>query len=426
MRLLFLLLYLCLSLINISAGNIKDIFKIPNKIYHIKEVYDLKGDSLFLPEGVKLSFEGGYIKNGVIFSPEHSSVTVRGKAKSANSKYYGTFINAKGKQLTYRLDVIRRPFKFYQPFMLWSRVDDTVDAYRQNGCQGAFITFHLQNIYDGQTTDSVSLIKEDQLLFKDNDRDIVEKLIKPIIKNRINIVGLMFHCEKGWKDGAYGDKLSENYQKYILNKVSLLKKYFPQMKIIYISNEQPWFRGVFSGAKKQAYKSAWTKCLYGLTEKIHKEGLKTGFKYGGCEDAIASLNAMDKSLLKVVDYHSLNFYPYSGTKDKTDLYNKVSIRKYASQIDEIMDVIKKFHKNPTITITETGILPYRESLPQPWQYKERKTLDTEVVSINFKTLRKILVQTHYKVEFINTWFLSARTKVNNETVFSRVYNSMLK
>ena len=198
------------------------------------------------------------------------------------------------------------------------------------------------------------------------------------------------------------------------------------MKIIYISNEQPWFRGVFSGAKKQAYKSAWTKCLYGLTEKIHKEGLKTGFKYGGCEDAIASLNAMDKSLLKVVDYHSLNFYPYSGTKDKTDLYNKVSIRKYASQIDEIMDVIKKFHKNPTITITETGILPYRESLPQPWQYKERKTLDTEVVSINFKTLRKILVQTHYKVEFINTWFLSARTKVNNETVFSRVYNSMLK
>ena len=360
-------------------------------IYNINKVIDLKGDTLCLKNNGIILFDNGNITNGTIFSPYAGNIIIKGNVKQNNSKYYGSFYTIEGNKLTSVLDTIKRPFKSYQPFMLWTPVSDMITAYRMKGNEGVFLVYHLKNQFNGKTTDKVSIADCDKHLYKDNDDDIINSIIAPLKAERVNVVGLMFHCEGEWDDNAYGKRLSRNYQNYILHKVKLYKRYVPNLRIVYISNEQPWFIGENVEEKqRKAYTSSWEKCLFQLSRKLHNMKLEVGFKYQGTTNAIRSIKAMDKRLLKTVDIHSINYYPYSGTAQKTDLYNMEKINGEAAYLDKYMNLLRQYKPNINLTISETGILPYRASLPMPWQYKDHTGYDPEVVKIHLKTIRLIL------------------------------------
>lgn len=425
----FIILFILYAVCS-QGGNINSIQKFfsgTNKVFHIKKQYDLKGDTLYIPEKSTLSFEGGSIENGTVMGPYGKKIYVKGQYKYKNANYYGEFFATDGSQLTYRLDKIKRPFKLYQPLMMWGNLKKGIEANHLNGSQGVFLVYHLRNIYNGVTKDSVSLYEPDLYNSKDNDKDIVDKIVKPLIESRVNVIGLMFHCESEWDDQYYSNALATNYNKYITHKVELLKKYFPNMKIIYISNEQPWFTASISHPRpsKFFYKEGWTTCLNDLAIRLHSIGMKVGFKFAGLGDGINSLKAMNKALIRNVDYFSVNFYPYSGTVDKQDLYNEKKIAGYVDQFKEYIELLKVNGKSSNITITETGILPYRESLPSPAQYKERAHYDNGVMDIHIRTIRMILSRLPYKIDFINYWFSDQLDKVTTRETLKRIYDGYL-
>lgn len=425
--LLFFLLYAICSFGG-NINNIQNFFSGNGKVFHIKKQYDLKGDTLYIPEKSTLSFEGGSIENGIVMGPYGKKIYIKGQYKYKNANYYGEFFTTGGSQLTYCLDEIKRPFKLYQPLMMWNSIKKGIEANHLNGTQGVFLVYHLRNIYNGVTKDSVSLCEPDLYNSKDNDKEIVEKIVRPLIQSRVNVVGLMFHCEGDWDDQYYSNKLAANYNNYITHKVELLKKYFPNMKIIYISNEQPWFTVSINHPQpsKLFYKEGWTTCLNDLVIRLHSMGMKVGFKFAGLGDGINSLKAMNKALIRNVDYFSINFYPYSGTVDKQDLFNEKKIAGYVDQIKEYIELLKANGKSSNITITETGILPYRESLPSPAQYKERANYDNDVMDIHIKMIRMILNRLPYKVDFINYWFSDQLDKLTTKETLKRIYNGYLK
>lgn len=431
MKYILLLAFIISSIGIINGGNIKrtqEDFSGTGKVFHIKKKYDLKGDTLYLSEKNTLSFEGGTIENGTVLGPYGKPIHIKGQYKYKNANFYGDFFTEDGVQLTYRLDRIKRPFKLYQPLMLWGDLTKGIEANHLNGTQGVFLVYHLRNIYDGNVSDSVSLCDADQYNCKDYDKDIINRIVNPIIKSRVNVVGLMFHCEEGWDDGYYSNKLAANYQKYIIHKVLLLKNYFPNMKIVYISNEQPWFTVNVANPRpsKLFYKEGWTSCLNDLTLYLHSIGMKAGLKFAGLTDGINSVKAMNKALLKNIDYLSINFYPYSGTVDKKDLYNKQRIASYVEQFKLFMDFLKENGISRKLTITETGILPYWESLPSPAQYMEKKHYDNDVMDIHIRTIRMILNRLPYKVDFINYWFSDQLDNVTTKETFKRIYNGYLE
>lgn len=423
--LLALFCYICVYAQDIDT--IQQHFSQPNRVYFIEKKYDLRGDTLFLPTNCTLSFQGGSIENGTVMGPYGKNTYIDGIYKYANAKYYGDFYTKDNVQLTYRLDRIERPFKLYHPFALSYPVKDGIDAYHLSGAQGTFLIYHVSNRYGDISTDSVFIWGDDKKYVKDNDRDILEKLINPLINNRVNVVGLMFHCEGGWDDSSYSKKLAGNYQAYILHKVDLLKKYFPMMKIIYISNEQPWFTGNVQGLKdKSKYTKGWSDCLYSLSKKIHKRNLLSGFKFAGPD--VESIISMDKKLIKSIDYWGINLYPISGDENKTNLYSKYFIDYYAKGIDCFMNLLKKHHKSIEINITETGCFPYRESIPKPWQYASFNLHDNDAVTITTNMMRKILDSVPYKTESVTFWFLGAlidKYGVTEETI-DRLYQGYLK
>lgn len=427
---IFHVLFLLLCFIQIKAQKIEDIqclFNVPRKVYVIKKSYDLKGDTLRLPEQCTLSFQGGTIKNGTVMTPFAKSVYLEGKLKYDNANYLGDFYTKDNIQLTYRLDSIKRPFKLYHPFAMSYPIKDGIDAYHLSGAQGAFIIYHLQNKYNGKTTDSISLFHDDCKYVKDKDKEILNKLVKPLIANRVNVIGLMFHCEGGWDDAYYSKKLAKNYQAYVLHKVDLLKKYFPMMRVIYISNEQPWFTGDVRGLKnRKSYIKGWSECLYALSEKLHKKGLKSGFKFAGPD--VKSIQAMNPKLIKSIDYWGINLYPISGDENKTNLYSKYFINYYAKGISDFINFLKTYQKSTQINITETCCLPYRESIPKPWQYTNLKFHDNDAVTITTNMMRKILDDVPCKVESVTYWFLGAliaQYGITPETL-ERLYYGYLK
>lgn len=423
-------LFLLLCSIQTRAQKIEDIqhqFNVPNKVYVINKTYDLKGDTLRLPEQCTLSFKGGTIKNGTVLAPYGKSACIEGSFRYDKANYFGDFYTKDKIQLTYRLDSIKRTFKLYHPFAMSYTVKNGIDAYHLSGAQGAFIIYHLQNRYRGKTMDSISLFHDDCKYVKDNDKEIVDKLVKPLIANRVDVVGLMFHCEGGWDDAYYSRKMAKNYQSYILHKVDLLKKYFPMMKIIYISNEQPWFTGDVKGLKnRDRYTKGWSDCLYALSTKLRKKGLLSGFKFAGPD--VKSIQSMNQKLIRSVDYWGINLYPISGDENKRNLYSNYFINYYSNGIKEFMFLLKSHQKSTQINITETCCLPYRESIPKPWQYTNLKLHDDDAVTITTNMIRKILAKVSYKTESITYWFLSALVKQYNITreTMDRLYQGYLK
>lgn len=423
-------LFLLLCFIQTRAKKIENIqhqFNVPNKVYIINKTYDLKGDTLCLPEQCTLFFQGGIIKNGTVLSPYGKPVYINGQFQYNNANYYGDFYTKNKIQLTYCLDSIKRSFKLYHPFAMSYPVKNGIDAYHLSGAQGAFIIYHLQNRHKGKTTDSISLFHNDCKYVNDNDKDVLNRLVKPLIANRVNVVGLMFHCEGGWDNAYYSKKIAKNYQAYILHKVDLLKTYFPMMKVIYISNEQPWFTGDVKGLKnRQSYTKGWSDCLYALSTKLHKRGLMSGFKFAGPD--VKSILSMNQKLIKIVDYWGINLYPISGDENKSNLYSNYFINYYSNGIKDFISLLKSHQKSTQINITETCCLPYRESIPKPWQYTNLKIHDNDAVTITTNMIRKILAKVPYKIESITYWFLSALVNqygITGETM-ARIYQGYLK
>lgn len=440
MRFIFLLIYSmlnCFVFAQSKVNSVQLLYSSKNKEYHINDTFDLKGDTLRLSSGCTLNFDGGAIKNGVVLAPFNGKVVLKGNYLKNEAKYFGDFYTDKGEQLTYKLDTIKRNFNVYHPFAPSYPIKDGIEAYHLSGSQGVFIIYHLSNVVKGKTTDNIVLNGDDQKYVKDDISEITNKMIRPLIANRVNVIGLMFHTEGNWNDSYYSSKLAKNYQRYILDKVDLFKSYFPMMRIIYISNEQPWFaptkepwnKSKFIAIPKvKRYKKGWEKCLLSLTDKIHSRGLETGFKFANYDDGVSSVIQMNKQLLEKTNYLSVNFYPWSGDINKKNLFNKWQMDFYSKGLLSFVETLKSVGKSQPISLSEIGILPYRESLPSPWQYKERKMHDDNVVRIHIETVRRILSYMPCKTDFIVYWFLGAINKdigVTTKTM-QEVYDSFLK
>lgn len=320
----------------------------PNTIYEIRYDFDLDGATIFIPDNVTLSYKGGTINNGKIFS-NNRDTRIENPPKMTdwlNSVYWGRFWDVNNRELTYRFDPINRPFSI----SLNCNREEDITTIRLKGITETEYWIELDVTSAGFELPEQRM--NNMLLYK-NKYNWSPKHIR-MQNNRFK------HAEnsKGYVTDNVANNDSEKFiQPYYETTCTLIdwiSKNFPLCEAIFLDNEDSW-----------AYNNEnWLNCYIRLAKYAETKGMLGSVVHNNfmCYENRLSIkniglnNRVNSDNFKIF---GANIYPLTVANTRLklstcNLFNDSHKKVLHTFISDAVYEIMQFRGFPYLYITEGG------------------------------------------------------------------------
>lgn len=320
----------------------------PNTIYEIRYDFDLNGSTIFIPDNVTLSYKGGTINNGKIFS-NNRDTRIENPPKMTdwlNSVYWGRFWDVNNNELTYRFDPINRPFSI----SLNCNREEDITTIRLKGVTETEYWIELDVTSAGFELPEQRM--NNMLLYK-NKYNWSPKHIR-MQNNRFK------HAEnsKGYVTDNVANNDSEKFiQPYYETTCTLIdwiSKNFPLCEAIFFDNEDRW-----------AYNNQnWLNCYIRLAKYAETKGMLGSVVHNSfmCNENRLSIhniglnNRVNSDNFKIF---GANIYPLTVANTRLklstcNLFNDSHKKVLHTFISDAVYEIMQFRGFPYLYITEGG------------------------------------------------------------------------
>lgn len=355
-----------------------------NTIYEIRYDFDLDGESIEMPEGTVLKFEGGILRNGKI-NAFKIYLEKCSKENFHNIEFIGIpYID--NKECTTKLDVVDRNILFQASVPFTSSLQaiiECVEPARDLGIN------HFQYVPDNNTD--------------------VNKQIELIDTLKLCLSSVKIHIR-------YSANFMEWFEKTV---IPIIQKYSEYIEYVYINNE----------ASNDVQDPTACAALIACVNKIHE--INTDIKVGVSTNYSPSL--ISKSLYDALDCIGINYYPkfpYVKEKTRLDSFIKEHAMTYFKGLQEA-------YPDKEITITEFGCIPFYECAfnPADWEIVnkfDKINYDIDLIYTKcFYDLGFYLTNT-LGIKYLNIWYNETLGKYRryypyiNQSAFKKLYNHWLK
>lgn len=320
----------------------------PNTIYEIRYDFDLNGETIYIPNEVTLKFNGGNIENGKIFS-NNKNTRIENPPKMTdwlNSVYWGRFWDVNNNELTYKFEIINRPFSI----SLNCNREEDITTIRLKGVTESEYWIEL-DVTDSGFNIPMSRLN-DMLLFK-KKYNWSPKHIR-MQNNRFK------HAEnsKGYVTDNVANNDSEKFiQPYYETTCTLIdwiSKNFPLCEAIFFDNEDRW-----------AYNNQnWLNCYIRLAKYAETKGMLGSVVHNSfmCNENRLSIhniglnNRVNSDNFKIF---GANIYPLTVANTRLklstcNLFNDSHKKVLHTFISDAVYEIMQFRGFPYLYITEGG------------------------------------------------------------------------
>lgn len=320
----------------------------PNTIYEIRYDFDLNGETIYIPNEVTLKFNGGNIENGKIFS-NNKNTRIENPPKMTdwlNSVYWGRFWDVNNNELTYKFEIINRPFSI----SLNCNREEDITTIRLKGVTESEYWIEL-DVTDSGFNIPMSRLN-DMLLFK-KKYNWSPKHIR-MQNNRFK------HAEnsKGYVTDNVANNDSEKFiQPYYETTCTLIdwiSKNFPLCEAIFFDNEDRW-----------AYNNQnWLNCYIRLAKYAETKGMLGSVVHNSfmCYENRLSIhniglnNRVNSDNFKIF---GANIYPLTVANTRLklstcNLFNDSHKKVLHTFISDAVYEIMQFRGFPYLYITEGG------------------------------------------------------------------------
>lgn len=262
-----------------------------NTIYIIQYDYNLNGQTITVPEGGVLQFEGGNITNGTLLSNHTKIINI-----PEGLDIVGQIYNSDNQEISIYGDVINRDIKLYFPWMPYRSptggIDTAIRNMRNIGITECFCILHVGN----DDNDNFFITNEAPAATTPSD------LKEAAQRNNVTIEAIKFHTEGGFT--YHNETTVSKYCDFVYNYILECKEIGIKFNTVYIVNEEEnWFT---DGNICIVY-------VQNLANKIRALGYEPSIAYAG-EWAIR--NRLVKGIIP-----SMNFYPTISFLDTKAVYS---------------------------------------------------------------------------------------------------------
>lgn len=304
-----------------------------NTIYVIQYDYDLNNESIYIPEGCILDFEGGSLNGGVIYSNKTKIINIY-KELDILGKIY----NIDGNEITIRGDVINRNCKLYSYWRpISSNIDTAIRNARNIGITDWICILHVVN----DENENFSIEEEKQA-------KTPEMLKNSIKRNNIIIDAIKFHTEGGFTDR--GINTVRAYSNFVYNYIAKCKKLNISFNSVFIVNEESnWTSSTNTELRE---------CIIELANKIRDLGYEPCISYDGVYSA--RYRGIEEAT------PGINFYPTISYSDEKSVYSEDTLKDLISYyFDGLFPLLNKF-TTKEVGLSETGCCGYTKALRTPY------------------------------------------------------------
>lgn len=320
----------------------------PNTIYEIRYDFDLDGSTIYIPNEVTLKFNGGNIDNGKIFS-NNKNTRIENPPKMTdwlNSVYWGRFWDVNNNELTYKFEIIKRPFSI----SLNCHREDDITTIRLKGVTESEYWIEL-DVTDSGFNIPMSRLN-DMLLFK-KKYNWSPKHIR-MQNNRFK------HAENS--NGYITDNVANNdsekfiqpYYETTCTLIDWIYENFPLCEAIFFDNEDRW-----------AYNNEnWLNCYIRLAKYAETKGMLGSVVHNNfmCYENRLSIkniglnNRVNSDNFKIF---GANIYPLTVANTRLklstcNLFNDSHKKVLHTFISDAVYEIMQFRGFPYLYITEGG------------------------------------------------------------------------
>ena len=356
----------------------------PNTIYEIRYDFDLNGETIEIPEGCTLKFEGGSLRNGSIAAFK-IYLEKCNKDNFSEIEFIGIpYID--NKECTTKLDVVDRNILFQASIPFTSSLQSIIECVEPARNLGIN---HFQYVPDTNTT--------------------VDKQIEYIETLKISLKSVKVHK-------TYSSDFKDWFDKTV---VPIVGKYSEYIEYVYINNE----------SSDNVSSSTSYPTLIECANKLHE--IKPNIKVGVSTNYSPSLIA--EPLYDVLDCIGINYYPkFPYVKEKTTLDSFI---KY-----DQLKVFKAYQKNypdKEICITEFGCMPFYECAfnPADWEIVnkfDKINYDKDLIYTKCFYDLGFYITKSLNLKYLNIWYNETLGKYRryytciNQSSFNKLYNHWLK
>lgn len=390
---------------------IQDDINLENTIYEIKYDFDLDGKIIKIPSNCILFFNGGSFYNGKIFSDNKTTMVVNPPkiVKNVNDNiYWGKFYNTNGQELTYKFDVIDRPFKLSVPA---SPVE--IRGARHFGINEYQIWLGIQFV-DGKGFDEC-IVPDNIYSLKHAQNN--SNALYTNIRFQAYISGTYNENINGtYVLSSESEKYIDSYKAYIKKKVYQLKQIWniPDEAFVYMNNEcsnmylnDNWMQAHIDMAK-------YVKAELGDKIKVgttNNNVRRINYFYGKSNAAFSSLMNAD-NMDCIGENMYLTFQDYLA-KDSINI-NVYDFITTSRRIFEIKKTLSCVHQRgfKKFALTETGFSPSVRGFGSPDYSGFDRDYLLYVLPAAWTIWLKELKIFANNIDFINLWSLPIQLDID--------------